>query len=144
MGTSINSILLFAIVALVVLVAVRLVLLKPQNKQSPTKAARTSQPTRKPVATNRFRSVSIVAPASACAAAARLVDKHFLVADNNAPSLPLADCDAATCTCTYKHHSDRREQGDDRRSLSGLRTQLHTDTGNAERRKTRGRRSTDT
>lgn len=61
-----------------------------------------------------------------CAASSKLINKCFLF--NEAPDLPLPDCDAGQCTCEYqglicRRRSDRRKvmrraairMGDDRR-----------------------------
>jgi hypothetical protein len=155
MDLSINTLLVIAIVALVVLVGARAYTRK-SREDKPTPAAtrntlsqrkpattRTTQPQRKPVAKNPFRAVSIEAPDTACAAAKAIAGKRFLVAEHNVPQLPLGECDAASCTCTYAHHPDRREEQEIRRAPAGLRTQLHAFTDKMERRKRRGRRSTD-
>jgi hypothetical protein len=44
--------------------------------------------------------------ADACPAAKSLAGKRFL--SSASPRLPLTGCTAATCTCHYRHHSDRR------------------------------------
>ena len=60
-----------------------------------------------------FHAVSIKADANACDAAKALVGKRYL--SEAAPRLPLPGCGAATCTCRFAHHADRRN-GRDRRS----------------------------
>ena len=42
---------------------------------------------------------------------------------NNAPQLPLPQCDSKNCTCHYKHHNDRR--GVTRRSCNEIHRQLY-------------------
>jgi hypothetical protein len=54
----------------------------------------------------RWHAVAIVPTATACAAARACKDKCYLSAE--APRLPLADCDAASCDCRYGHFDDRR------------------------------------
>jgi hypothetical protein len=44
---------------------------------------------------------------NSCAKVKALAGKRFLVAE--APSLPLEQCNAK-CRCTYKNHSDRRQE----------------------------------
>ena len=60
-----------------------------------------------------YHAVSIRFPANACYAAKALAGQRFLA--SAAPRLPLADCDASSCTCGFMHHDDRRS-GRDRRS----------------------------
>ena len=62
-----------------------------------------------------FRAVSIQICPHACAAAKKLRDKRFL--SNQAPMLPLNDCNVSDCKCKFVHHNDRRSY-DDRRFTS--------------------------
>ena len=64
---------------------------------------------------NQYHAVSIEPHSHACPAAMTLRGKRFLAAE--AMSLPIADCDATICQCTYKHYPDRRD-GEDRRHAS--------------------------
>lgn len=90
---------------------------------------------------NPYQSLSLMLPIAHCNAASSLADKRFL--KREAPSLPLKECDKATCKCGFMKHTDRREEDEDRRALYGLRAELHAiHTGN-ERRKRRGRRASD-
>lgn len=83
-----------------------------------------------------YHAVSIQPCAHACRAVLALHGKRFLAEE--AVSLPLPDCDATKCTCTYKHHIDRR-QGYDRRHDSIDMEDAHVKdehrSNNAERRK---------
>ena len=98
-----------------------------------------------PPATNadgsgRFRALSIRFGPDACEAARSLHGARFL-ASAEAPSLPLADCNAERCRCRLVHHRDRRT-GDDRRSpyqggYGGSATRIGED------RRVTGRRSDD-
>jgi hypothetical protein len=81
---------------------------------------------------NHFPSVSIQFGASACPAVKALTGKRFLA--NEAPTVPLENCNSASCTCKYVHHEIRREQDKDRRATSSLRTTLHETSGKPERR----------
>ena len=63
-----------------------------------------------------FRAVTIQARSGACKAAIALQDQVFLARE--APSLPLAGCNASNCGCRYQYLDDRRQE--DRRSLYGL------------------------
>jgi hypothetical protein len=55
---------------------------------------------------HRWHAVLIVAPSSACAAAQACKGKRYF--SSEAPRLPLANCDAASCGCKYRHFDDRR------------------------------------
>ena len=57
--------------------------------------------------TNLWHAVSILPRGEACAPARSIAGKRFLSSEGP-PRLPLSGCTAATCTCRYTHHSDRR------------------------------------
>lgn len=143
MGFSINTFLIIAGIALVALVALRVALLVSRPKKVTSVVERVAQVTREAPAINSFRTTSITAPDTACAAAKALAGQRFLASKNNVPQLPLADCDVASCACAYAHHEEQRKEAVERRAPSNSRSQLKADTGNMERRKNRGRRSTD-
>ena len=84
-----------------------------------------------------YHSVTIRAPASACDAAKALADRQFL--STEAPHLPLAECNAKSCTCTFGHHDDRRHEP--RRAADLDIPPQHYDGANA--RTGRGRRRSD-
>ena len=56
---------------------------------------------------SRYRAVSIVLPPNACDAAKALAGKRFLLAQ--APMFPVNGCGAASCSCGYRDHGDRRK-----------------------------------
>lgn len=60
-----------------------------------------------------FHAVSIAFDKNACPAAKEMAGRRFL--STAAPKLPLPECSALRCNCTFKHYSDRRA-GKDRRS----------------------------
>ena len=97
------------------------------------------------VKVNPYRAVSINFENCACDAVRAIGKKRFLVSEGNAPMLPLPDCDAASCSCRYEHHEDRRDyESGDRRHYSALKTNQYEADGSANRRKKkRGRRKTD-
>ena len=66
--------------------------------------------------TNRHHAVSIRPSLYACPAAWKMQEQSFL--SEEAPTLPLATCDQATCECRYRHYRDRRD-GEDRRNMWG-------------------------
>ena len=92
---------------------------------------------------NPYRAVLVISGKNPCAAVKAIGKKRCLVEGGDAPQLPLAACDAEKCACKYGHHEDRRDRDSDRRSISGLKTQLHVGNGNTERREKRGRRESD-
>jgi hypothetical protein len=105
--------------------------LKPTDKAPAfADAARKSSP---------WHAVSIVSAGLSCAESLRLIDTRFLSRD--APRLPLAACAiAGECRCRFKHYEDRRGQprrAEERGSFPGI------GFVGSERRRQRGRRSTD-
>jgi hypothetical protein len=87
---------------------------------------------------NRWHAVTILPGATHCQAAEAAKGRRFL--STEAPILPLRECDAAACTCKYRHHEDRR--GAPRRSEEARGGGLRSRTG-FDRRNSRGRRETD-
>jgi hypothetical protein len=85
---------------------------------------------------HRWHSVTIVAPARACAAA--LANKGTRFLSSEAPRLPLKQCDAARCDCKYRHFPDRR--GEPRRAEDAG---APSKSVKNERREKRGRRESD-
>ena len=56
---------------------------------------------------SKYRGVQVTASTDACCEAAKAISgKRFL--SDNVPMLPLDDCDANNCQCTYKLYDDRR------------------------------------
>ena len=83
-----------------------------------------------------WHAVSVVTGRWGCDAAQCLRNQRFLSAD--APPLPLAQCASReSCSCSYKHHRDRRGQPRRRDELLGIRRAGHVPN---ERRVERGRR----
>ena len=88
-----------------------------------------------------YHSVSIVPGSPACAAATAGSQRKILSAE--APRLPLPDCTMSqSCKCRFQKHDDRRGDDDDRRMLGGASVQTGWYRG-LEKRKSRGRRSSD-
>ena len=71
--------------------------------------------------TKRFHGVSIRPTSGACRDVQAIADKRFL--PNEAPALPLVNCDVAYCGCRYEHHQDRRAQIDRRHAHIDIETQ---------------------
>ena len=100
-----NSVLLAAIGALVVAsagAAYRLVSRREAPRPNPPPAPRTK-------VGGRFSAVQIRARGGACRAAQLLQGHRFLAKD--APALPLRECKAARCSCTFSKLPDRRSDG---------------------------------
>lgn len=67
-----------------------------------------------------WHAVSVATGAWACEAAHALCSARFLSAD--APHLPLAQCASReSCSCSYRHHRDRRGQPRRHDDLLGIR-----------------------
>jgi hypothetical protein len=64
-------------------------------------------------ASQPFHAVSIEPTLSCCSQARSIKPQRFL--SEEAPSLPLRQCNAAVCDCRYVHHADRRSGALDRR-----------------------------
>lgn len=60
-----------------------------------------------------FHAVSIHPEQQCCGAVQSIGQTRFLSED--APGLPLPQCDYETCRCKYEHHEDRRTGARDRR-----------------------------
>jgi len=67
-------------------------------------------------ARSSYHCVEVRTGVPACEAAQHLGNVRFLSQD--APHLPMSGCTEQTCTCSYIHHDDRRE--DDRRNPYGM------------------------
>ncbi len=86
---------------------------------------------------NTVHAVSIRAGLLPCDAVRQLGDHRFL--SDEAPPLPLSDCDSERCECRYRHHADRR-QNEDRRLPFQTAIQVMTAQLGDERRRTADRR----
>lgn len=73
------------------------------GKRGRSPAAR-ARPAGRPA--GNFHCVEIRHLDDACDAVKRFGDKRFLPGE--APEIPVAGCDAVTCSCRYVHHEDRR------------------------------------
>lgn len=88
-----------------------------------------------------FQGVSLKHGPQACEQALALGKRRFLTGQLG--QLPLTGCKSSDCTCTFVHHSDRRDSGDDKRAPTALRSELYHASGKPERRKSTGRRKKD-
>jgi hypothetical protein len=109
---------------------------KPQDK-SASQSGKYKAVGEPAAASNPYHAVSIVPGLESCAASHRFTGMRFL--SRQAPKLPLPSCDAAHCTCRFKHHKDRRT-GPRRRDEQGM---MHGHWQGAEKRRTGGRRADD-
>lgn len=91
-------------------VAVYAVLRMRQSKQAPAQVRRTGQ-----AAGNPYHCVEVRSNNPMCNTAWRVAGVRFL--SSEAPPLPMPGCEAASCTCQYIHHDDRRQE--DRRNPYG-------------------------
>jgi hypothetical protein len=85
-----------------------------------------------------YHAVSIRPGQDCCEGAKQFAGIRFLSA--KAPKLPLPDCQAAVCRCSFAHYPDRRS-GEDRRGLVNWHKPRLDDV--ERRRPKQGRRSTD-
>jgi hypothetical protein len=86
-----------------------------------------------------WHAVSIVSSTACCATAIVLLGTRFL--SKEAPRLPLRGCLVGShCRCAYQHHEDRRVLS---RRAPDLWNPAQTRYVEEERRRQRGRRSTD-
>lgn len=70
--------------------------------------------------------------------------KHISYLSNEAPPIPLHECDMTQCNCHYQHKEDRRGSQENRRLDFGMTKDLYGAFGEKNRReKRRGRRESD-
>ena len=110
---------------------------KSETKPAAPTSNRPAHAARQLVITNPWHAVSVVPCARACLAARNLSVRRYLSAE--APPLPLAVCDLGNCTCSYRHHRDRRAST--RRAADIALSRI--DWPGRERRGARGRRVSD-
>lgn len=68
-----------------------------------------AKPNARPARSPTYHAVAVLPSRDACEQARAAKGKRVLADD--APMLPLADCDRAThCSCRYQHYADRRGQ----------------------------------
>jgi hypothetical protein len=137
------GIIVLAVVIVVVLLKIRAGPKKKTPARAPKKKGNmiSTAGKRKLTTAHDFPSVSIQFGPSACQAVKDLTDKRFLA--DEAPTMPLENCNSANCTCKYVYHDTRRKHDEDRRAPSSLRTTLYDTIGKPERRHGGRRRSSD-
>jgi hypothetical protein len=95
-----------------------------------------------PNMSSAYRAALIEFEDCACDAVKELAGKRLLVSE--IPKIPVPDCTSPNCKCTYVRYRDRRSEYNDRRSFTVMRgSNLYTQTGNKERRRTEDRRKSD-
>ncbi|MGB5164869.1 MAG: hypothetical protein WBN09_09505 [Woeseiaceae bacterium] len=100
------------------------------------------EPVRRPGAQpTQFHAVSIRHETNACMAAKELAGRRFL--SGAAPQLPLPECDAAECSCRFRHHDDRRSSKDRRSPFSASGFSAASGTYEREQREGSDRRKSD-
>lgn len=127
----------YALTALAVVAALLFLLGKSRSGDArPDRRARPSQPA------GPYAAVSVAPATIACEAAQQVAGKRYL--RDEAPTVPLENCDGRRCGCRLLTHPDRRQGGTDRRLGVGLQSELYLTSGNHDRRRTRrGRRASD-
>ncbi|HBO12255.1 MAG TPA: hypothetical protein DD491_05655 [Halieaceae bacterium] len=116
-----------------------LLLLLGRNRSGATRSGHRALPVRH---TGPYAAVSLEPAPIACDAAQRFAGRRYL--RDEAPGVPLRDCDGRRCGCRLVTHPDRRQLGTDRRLGVGLQSELYLTSGNHDRRQApRGRRSSD-
>lgn len=88
--------------------------------------------------TGRFHAVSIKFAEDACCAAKQRAGERFLA--SSSPDLPLPDCDAKRCECSFAHHDDRRRDFDRRSPFNPSTGTSGTGLHKIERRQGKDRR----
>jgi len=108
METRMQIAILIVAALLGVLVLFRLLPARVGSNNGPTRDRRTSFGT-----SNAFHAVSIQPAENACPAVESIKVQRFL--SEEAPGLPLPDCNAVDCSCKYVHYADRRSGTRNRR-----------------------------
>ena len=93
------------------------------------------------VKSSEYHAVSIKFPQRVCDAAKAMDGQRFL--SNEAPALPLAECDLAECNCHFSHYKDRRARTDRRSPFASPMTADGTGRFEKERRESKDRRDDD-
>ena len=124
--------------ALILVLASGYWLLRP-GKPRRSRAAAAKRPVKR---SSKYHAVSINYRHSGCSAVKALGSKRFLTS-GKVPSLPVANCTSATCTCGYVRHEDRRSTQGNRRAIYSIQSELYGLEKEQDRRAKRGRRASD-
>lgn len=89
---------------------------------------------------NPYNAAAIRHDDCACAAVQKIAKSRFLASE--VPMIPMPDCTAKTCNCTYARYSDRRNM-DTRRAPFSLESDLYASAEKPERRELHARRTMD-
>ena len=129
------------IAIMIVCVASAYWLLRPKTKSRRAPRTRSVKVASRPGNLHHiYQAASINPGGCACTAVKALGDKRFLA--DEAPQMPLTNCDSAKCQCRYVRHDDRRRR-EDRRAVYCLQTDLHLVAGKEEHRAKTCRRRAD-
>jgi len=138
----------FALIVVFLVIAMVLFLKSRSRSAQQRKAARKSKSKKSSSAnestatgSKAFTAVTVVPCPGACEAVLGFGEHRFLTAE--APILPLSDCGLSSCTCKYVYYDDRRDVSEERRQPYSIRTDLHSTTGEKEKRQRAGRRKSD-
>ena len=126
-------------ISILLLVLLVLLFIYVRGKSASNEKKTASAAEAKPVSASKYHAVSIRTAGRSCTAAISMEGQRFL--SNEAPSLPLADCDRPDqCKCRFAHYKDRRSGGERR---NPYRHSISGDTGSyrEEQRKKIGRAS---
>jgi hypothetical protein len=131
---------LTAILIIAALAGIVLLKMRPAGKSSRGRAgAATGAEVGRPAkARASFHSVSISMDASPCHAIRKYEGKRLL--SNEAPGLPLPDCDQSNCSCRFEHFDDRRDAGNRRDRVVAIGRMASSDSSR-ERRTWKDRRT---
>jgi hypothetical protein len=119
------------------LLAVVWLIVRVRQNNAATKAESRPEPKKH----NKYQAVAIQYSENACDAAKVMTGRRYLI--NEAPRLPLADCDFGDCRCKFAYHDDRRSTSDRRSPFSNKAVTDGTGTYARERRARKGRRKGD-
>ena len=88
-----------------------------------------------------YQAVSVHSYKGSCQAAEGIRGTRFLT--NEAPPIPLKNCNADKCHCVYWHHEDRRSGENTRRKKHEPGDEFLETPGYEDRRNAKGRRTSD-
>jgi len=123
---------LTAILIIAALAGILLLKWRTAGKAGRGRAGATAQ------STKGFHSVSISMDASPCHAIRKYAGRRLL--SNEAPILPLPDCDQSNCSCRFEHFDDRRDPGNRRDRVVAIGRMASSDSSR-ERRTWKDRRA---
>jgi len=130
-----TAILIIAAVAGILLLKLRTAGMAGRGRAGAATGAEAGRPVK---ARTSFHSVSISMDASPCHAIRKYAGQRLL--SNEAPILPLRDCDQSNCSCRFEHFDDRRDPGNRRDRVVAIGRMVSSDSSR-ERRAWKDRRA---